>query len=653
MVLYNFKKIQVVPPGNEFIDIILSKTQRQTPTVIHPGYKISRIRSFYMRKVKFTQQNYNERLGQIILDFPRLDDIHPFYGDLINVLYDRDHYKLALGHINTARTLIDTVGKDYVRLIKYGESLYRCKQLKRAALGRMCTIAKKLSASLSYLEQVRQHLARLPSIDPNTRTLLVCGYPNVGKSSFMNTVTRANVEVQPYAFTTKSLFVGHMDYQYIPWQVIDTPGILDHPLEDRNTIEMQSITALAHLRAAILYFIDISERCGYTIEQQVSLFDSIKPLFQNKPLIVVMNKIDVLRPEQLSDDRKELLAKLEKSGITMLPMSSMSQEGVNDVKTNACNKLLEARVQTKLRSSKATDILNKLHVAQPNARDTVKRSTFIPDSVSRNKDAAMAGTELPKRRTERDIEAEEGGPGVYSINWKKNYKLENPDWNDDIIPEIMDGKNIADYFTADIEAKLDALEAEEVERVEMKQAADDAMEEQDDSLDEDEKERLDYIRQRKAEIIVEHRMNRGNNRTTIVGKGKALQSTVKDLKAELDRKGVEADKAVERTRGRSRSRPRPSKSEGDDMEMADAGEERGRKRARSQSRPKRDASQSRDPMSGFRNVKQKTHAVALEKKNQWVRNKDARKGEGDRVILQSRPKHLFTGKRGIGKTDRR
>lgn len=34
--------------------------------------------------------------------------------------------------------------------------------------------------------QVRQHMSRLPSIDPNTRTLLVCGYPNVGKSSFMN-----------------------------------------------------------------------------------------------------------------------------------------------------------------------------------------------------------------------------------------------------------------------------------------------------------------------------------------------------------------------------------------------------------------------------------------------------------------------------------
>jgi len=61
-----------------------------------------------------------------------------------------------------------------------------------------------------------------------------------------------------------------MDHRYLRWQVIDTPGILDHPLEERNTIEMQAITALAHLQCAVLYFIDISENCGSTIDQQVS-----------------------------------------------------------------------------------------------------------------------------------------------------------------------------------------------------------------------------------------------------------------------------------------------------------------------------------------------------------------------------------------------
>ena len=73
MSLYNFKRIQVVPTATEFIDIVLSKTQRKTPTVVHKGYKISRIRNFYMRKVKFTQDAFEEKLSALLSEFPNLD----------------------------------------------------------------------------------------------------------------------------------------------------------------------------------------------------------------------------------------------------------------------------------------------------------------------------------------------------------------------------------------------------------------------------------------------------------------------------------------------------------------------------------------------------------------------------------------------------
>ena len=227
----------------------------------------------------------------------------------------------------------------------------------------MATIMKRQAQSLQYLEQVRQHLSRLPSIDPNTRTLLICGFPNVGKSSFINKITRADVEVQPYAFTTKSLFVGHTDHRYLRWQVVDTPGILDHPLENRNTIEMQAIAALAHLRAAILYVMDISEQCGHTIEQQVALFESIKPLFANKPLLVVLNKTDVIRLEELKPEQKTLIQGFIDDDIPVMEMSTLSEEGVMNVKTEACERLLAHRIEVKIKSKKVEGILNRLHVA--------------------------------------------------------------------------------------------------------------------------------------------------------------------------------------------------------------------------------------------------------------------------------------------------
>ena len=147
---YNFKQVPIVPNSAELINMVLSKTQRKTPTVVHAGYKITRIRRFYMRKVKFTCNSIMEKIDSILTTFPKLDDIHPFYGDLINILYDKDHYKMALGFLNKAKNVCEKISNDYVKLLKYADSLYRCKQLKVAALGRMATTLKKLNSSFAF-----------------------------------------------------------------------------------------------------------------------------------------------------------------------------------------------------------------------------------------------------------------------------------------------------------------------------------------------------------------------------------------------------------------------------------------------------------------------------------------------------------------------
>ncbi|KAJ2255428.1 Nucleolar GTP-binding protein 1 [Coemansia sp. RSA 455] len=634
--IYNFKRIAPVPESSDFLDIVLSKTQRKTPTVIHPGYKITRIRQFYMRKVKFTQETFDEKLRQILEEFPVLDNVHPFYADLMNVLYDKDHYKLALGQINTAKHLIDAVGKDYLRLLKFGDSLYRCKQLKRAALGRMATIMKRQKDSLSYLEQVRQHLARLPSIDPNTRTLIVCGYPNVGKSSFMNKVTRADVDVQPYAFTTKSLFVGHMDYKYLRWQVIDTPGILDHPLEERNTIEMQSITALAHLRAAVLFFVDLSEQCGYSIQDQMSLFGSIKPLFANKPTLLVVSKTDVCTLADVRPDERALVeAACDGGNVEMAQLSSYLDTGVIETRNLACDKLLLQRVEMKLKGSKVNSVLNKLNVAQPGRRDTVERPACIPAAVlERRKEA---DTERPV--LERDLEASHGGPGVYNIDLKKRYMLASDEWRHDVIPEIMNGKNVADFIDPDIEEKLAELEREE-ERL----AAEGLYDSPDDSEDDEERRIRDVarrIRQRKQIIAHESRV-KDVNRATLTNKQKAAASAPEDFVNHLQQLGLDPEAAastaqrIGRKRGRSESR--------DPAVML----------ARSSSLAARAVSTQRDRSTmGLKNARQKSVSDKKKLVSQRQMNLMARAGESDRKIGMKMPKHLVTGKRSIGTNDRR
>jgi nucleolar GTP-binding protein len=56
-------------------------------------------------------------------------------------------------------------------------------------------------------------------------------------------------------------------------------------------------------------------------------------------------------------------------------------------------------------------------------------------------------------------------------------------------------------------------------------------------------------------------------------------------------------------------------------------------------------------LSGIVDAKQQIAAIKLGHKKQRTIALEARRGEADRKIPTLRPKHLFTGKRGIGKTD--
>lgn len=655
MDMYKFKELQTVPDAKKLIDITLSKTNRKTPTVIHPGFKITRIRNFYMRKVKFCQTTYNEKFSKILTEFPRIDDIHPFYADLCNVLYDRDHYKLALGQVNSVKNIVDSVAKDYVRLMKFSDSLYKCKMLKRAALGRMCTAVKKMQASLTYLEEVRQHLARLPTISPATRTLILTGYPNVGKSSFMNIVSNANVDVQPYAFTTKSLFVGHMDYEFVRWQVIDTPGILDHPLEERNTIEMTAITALAHLPAAVLYFVDVSEMCGYSLDQQVQLFHSIKPLFKNKPLIVILNKTDLRKVDDLAPEEKALLESMKdpELGVEFFTTSCMLRQGVDEAKNKACSKLLAKRVETKLRGNKQEGLRSRLHATQvaiPN-----NRPPHIPDSVKKRLAAKAAGETIdePKMKLERDLEDEMGGAGAYSVDLWKRAQLKDDAWKYDSIPEMFDGKNVADFIDPDIEAKLAALEKEE----ELLLAAEGLND--DDAVLGAWKETqgvLDQLHSRVRQRRLVNRLNKSKNHVGTPRKGAKKAS---DVDEQLKLSGME-DKKI---RGRSSSRKptllgkrkAAAGAEGADGSVQEPKTKKARaasaSRALSQGRAQSRVVQGLGTEENIQKAEKKRRKLQRQVDRRAPKGGLQRRGEGDRHIPDFKPKHLYSGKRGIGSRD--
>ncbi|CDH12362.1 Nucleolar GTP-binding protein 1 [Zygosaccharomyces bailii ISA1307] len=641
-----WKNIPPIATGDDLLDIVLNRTQRKTPTVIRPGFKITRIRAFYMRKVKYTGEGFAEKFEEILKGFPNINDVHPFHRDLMDTLYEKNHYKISLAAISKAKSLVEQVSRDYVRLLKFGQSLFQCKQLKKAALGRMATIVKKLKDPLVYLEQVRQHLGRLPSIDPNTRTLLICGYPNVGKSSFLRCITKADVEVQPYAFTTKSLYVGHFDYKYLRFQAIDTPGILDRPTEEMNNIEMQSIYAVAHLRSCVLYFMDLSEQCGFTVEAQVKLFHSIKPLFANKSVMVVMNKSDIVGPDDLDEGRAQLLSTMKDlPGVEMMTTSCQMEENIMEVRNKACEKLLASRIENKLKSqARVNNALNKIHVAQPQARDDVERTPYIPESF---KSLKKYDPEDPERRKlARDIEDENGGAGVFNVNLKDKYLLDDEEWKNDVMPEILNGRNVYDFLDPEIATKLQALEEEEekLEKEGFYESDEDELAHQGHDEDEvaDIKEKAAWIRDKQKRMIAEARNRKSLNNKAIMPRSRKVKS-FGSMEKHMSMLGHDITPLQEKQRiAAEKNRPVDI---GADVVFAGSDSMVGTSANGTKLR------QSDRLLDGVADGTTRSRAERMAKMQRRERNRHARAGEADRHVAASLPKHLFSGKRGVGKTD--
>eukprot|EP00792_Barthelona_sp_PAP020_P005127 TRINITY_DN2510_c0_g1_i1.p1 TRINITY_DN2510_c0_g1~~TRINITY_DN2510_c0_g1_i1.p1 ORF type:complete len:571 (-),score=170.21 TRINITY_DN2510_c0_g1_i1:113-1825(-) len=455
--MYNFKNIQKVPGADELVDIVFNSVQRKTATVIHKNQQLSQIRKFYTTKVKYASQLFHDKFTRILDDFPQIDEIHPFYSFLMNVRYNRSHYKIALGQITIVRGIIDKIAKESCAMLNHASSAYRCKRLKIAALGRMRSAMRRQKDSLAYLERVRADIGRLPQIDTDSSTIILCGMPNVGKSSCINVLTHADVEVMDVAFTTKALQVGHCDYNLIKYQVIDTPGLLLRDLDQRNTIEMQALAALAHLEACAVFFIDISETCGETIESQCQLFKELLPVFRNKPVVFLLNKTDIRNPDDLSDEEKAMIDECVDllPNTFIQPASTLTKEGVMAVKEIACQKLIEHSVANHAGTKSFLDVQKRMFTAIPDG--DWEPVIFLPDTVQ---DPSLI--ENPIEVYAKDLQRLSGGAGSYAPD--KKYYLEDEEWTNDPIPEIYNGKNVADFVDREINEKMNALENQEQER---------------------------------------------------------------------------------------------------------------------------------------------------------------------------------------------
>ncbi len=227
--------------------------------------------------------------------FPRMDKEDDFFPQLVDLVIGIDDYKQSLGALNWAASRVDKLKNETLREIRRSKDISYIDSARGSFYGRLSSYVRQISKDLLFLQEAKNKFRHFPAVHPNVPTVVIAGFPNVGKSSLVKELSTAAPEIAPYPFTTKGIIIGHIEDDWRKYQIIDTPGLLDRSFEDRNNIEKQAVLALRYLTNVMIFILDPSESCGYSMDKQNDLLKSILEGFSGVDIVVVESKSDILK----------------------------------------------------------------------------------------------------------------------------------------------------------------------------------------------------------------------------------------------------------------------------------------------------------------------------------------------------------------------
>ena len=153
-----------------------------------------------------------------------------------------------------------------------------------------------------------------------SKTVLMMGNPNVGKSALFNRLTGGDAVVSNYPGTTVDYTKGVLIESGQEYEVIDAPGT--YSLEARDAAEDVAVRLIVeNPDAAILVVLDATR-----VER--GLYLALEVIERGCPVIIALNMIDAARDRQIVVDTRVLQKIL---GVPVVPTSAVSGEGVRDL----------------------------------------------------------------------------------------------------------------------------------------------------------------------------------------------------------------------------------------------------------------------------------------------------------------------------------
>jgi nucleolar GTP-binding protein len=287
----------------------------------------------------------------------------------------------VLDEIHEARKMIMQAGKDWISKIKNSETSREAGESMNEGIEALINLYNQFAApSVMNIMQFQRSLRSIPAVKVDSPAVVLVGSPNVGKSSIVRYVSSATPEVNNYPFTTRGMTLGHVEVfwsddnriakAHVPGpqrkpgdlatevaigkyafsqlcQIMDSPGLLVRPDDERNEMELLTLAAMQHLPTAVCYVMDLSGTAGDNcscVADQLELRRQVRARFPKRPWVDVVSKIDLGTVDGALEELEQILVDEGRDPKSYIRLSIHEKIGIPELRMEVLRMLGQVRV---------------------------------------------------------------------------------------------------------------------------------------------------------------------------------------------------------------------------------------------------------------------------------------------------------------------
>jgi nucleolar GTP-binding protein len=192
-----FERMPTVLTAEELINKAFKEIEKEELELPEKLPAVVKAKRRETERVKIAEKVTAGYIESMVKSVPTIDNLHPFYRDLLEILVGIPTAKASLGRLSRTARIIHEAARASLQQLKRPRNPAAAGDIRRGFMGRTASLIREAEGDFTIIAELREKMKDLPTADPGLPTIVLAGYPGVGNPLSWGGSPQLNLRLDP------------------------------------------------------------------------------------------------------------------------------------------------------------------------------------------------------------------------------------------------------------------------------------------------------------------------------------------------------------------------------------------------------------------------------------------------------------------------